>query len=77
MTVPNVPLDRIGGQTRKTDYKRVLLLILAGMCFSAGWLAGRVWLGVRIVSVWAAHTWLGSALRVGWADGRKPPRPGR
>lgn len=73
----DVPMDRIGGGVRKTDYRKVLLLILAGLLYIPGWLAGRFWLGARIVFVWAAHTWAGSALRVGWADGRKPPRTSR
>lgn len=77
MTVPNVPLDRIGGQTRKTDYKQAFLLILAGLLYVVGWLPGRAWLGVSIVSAWAAHTWLVSAVRVGFADGCKPPKLGR
>ena len=73
----DVPVDRIGNGVHKTDYRKVLLLILAGLLYIPGWLLGRAWLGVRIVAVWAAHTWGGSALRVGWADGRKPPRTGR
>lgn len=79
MTVlDNVPADRIAGQVRKTDYRKVTLLILAGLLYVAGWLPGRAWLGVRIVAVWAAHTWAGTALRVGWTDGRDyKPRHGR
>lgn len=77
MTVPNVPVDRIGGQARKTDYKHVFLIIVAGLLYMAGWMPGRMWLGVRIVAVWAVHTWAGSALRVGFADGCKPPKLGR
>lgn len=73
----NVPLDRIGGGARKTDYRKVFLLILAGILYITGWLPGRVWLGVRIVAVWAANTWAGSAVRVGWADGYKPTQQKR
>lgn len=78
MTVlENVPLDRIGGGAHKTDYRKVFLLILAGVLYIVGWLPGRTWLGVRIVAVWAAHTWAGSAVRVGWADGRHIPQQKR
>lgn len=73
----NVPLDRIGGGATKTDYRKVALLILAGLLYIAGWLPGRLVLGVRIVATWAAHTWAGSAFRVGWADGFKPPQQKR
>lgn len=73
----DVPMDRIGGGVKKTDYRKVFLLILAGLLYIAGWLPGRVWLGVRIVAVWAAHTWAGSAVRVGFADGSKPPQQKR
>lgn len=73
----DVPVDRIGNGVRKTDYRKVFLLILAGLLYIPGWLTGRAWLGVRIVAAWAAHTWPASALRVGWADGCKPPRSGR
>lgn len=71
-SLENVPLDRIGGGVQKTDYRHVFLLILAGLLYVTGWLPGRVWLGVRIVAVWAVHTWAGSAFRVGWTDGFKP-----
>lgn len=78
MTVlENVPLDRIGGGANKTDYRKVFLLIPAGLLYIVGWLPGRAWLGVRIVAVWAAHTWAGSAVRVGFTDGHHKPRPGR
>lgn len=74
----SVPLDRIGGGVKKTDYRKVAALILAGVLYVAGWLPGRTWLGVRIVATWAAHTWAGSALRVGWVDGyHYQPRRGR
>jgi hypothetical protein len=76
MSLPNVPVDRIGGQVRKTDYKQVTLLITAGVLYVLGWLPGRAVLGVRIVASWASHTWAGSALRVGFVDGYKP-RHGR
>lgn len=74
----NVPLDRIGGGAKKTDYKQVTLTILAGLLYIAGWLPGRLALGVRIVAAWAAHTWAGSAVRVGLSDGyHYKPRHGR
>lgn len=68
----NVPLDRIDGQVHKTDYKQVALTILAGVLFILGWIPGRLFLGARIVATWAAHTWAGSAVRVGFNDGYKP-----
>lgn len=70
-SLENVPLDRIGGGAQKTDYRKVAALILAGVLYVAGWLPGRAWLGVRIVAKWATHTWAGSAVRVGWADGNQ------
>lgn len=78
MTVlDQVPVDRIDGGVRKTDYRKVFLLILASLLYIVGWLPGRIWLGVRIVATWAAHTWAGSAVRVGWADGYNPPQQKR
>lgn len=75
MTVlDNVPVDRIGDGARKTDYRKVFLTILAGIFYITGWVPGRLWLGVRIVTTWAAHTWVGTAIRVGWSDGFKPPK---
>lgn len=73
----NVPADRIGEGARKTDYRRAILLILAGVLFIAGWLPGRILLGARILGTWAAHTWAGSAVRVGFVDGYNKPKHGR
>ena len=68
----NVPMDRIGGRAHRTDYRQVALTILAGLLYIAGWLPGRACLGARIVGAWAAYTWAGSAVRVGFDDGYNP-----
>jgi len=75
-SLPSVPADRIDSGTHKTDYKRVTKLVTAGVLYIVGWLPGRALLGVKIVAAWAAHTWPGSAIRVGFSDGHKP-RHGR
>lgn len=45
--------------------KTVLLVLLAlgGMLYGVGWFGRR--------AVWPALVWMGSAVRVGWEDGRK------
>lgn len=43
---------------------RALATALGAVLFAAGWLAGSV--------AWPALLWCGSAVRLGWQEGRKP-----
>lgn len=54
-------LYRLGWVLAKT--LTLLLYVLGGVLYGVGWSARRV--------VWPALVWAGSAVRVGWEDGRK------
>lgn len=47
---------------------RTVATALGAVLFAAGWIAGSV--------AWPALLWCGSAVRLGWQEGRKPKRAG-
>ena len=64
-----VPLDRITAEAKQVRPGRAVLLALAGLLYAIGWLTAKAF-GL----VWLAIAWTGTAVRVGWADARKPKR---
>ncbi|MBI1757987.1 MAG: hypothetical protein HYR62_01945 [Actinobacteria bacterium] len=64
-----IPLEAISQRTRTVDVGRVLLTVLAAIFYGLGWIIGRMVFAVA---------WGGSAVRVGYSDGRRGVRdPGR
>lgn len=62
MTVlDRVPLDDITTQARQVRLGRLLLTVLAGFFYAAGWIVGRLFLGL---------IWCAVAIRAGWREGR-------
>lgn len=64
-TTIQVPVEAITARAREVRLSRVVLTLLLGFFYVAGWLAGRAWVGV----VSAAF-----AVRDGWRDGQGIPR---
>lgn len=64
-----VPVDRITTEAREVRPGRTLLLALAGVLYGIGWLTAKAF-GV----LWFAAVWMGTAVKVGWVDARKPNR---
>lgn len=67
-----VPVEEITRQAREVHPGRVILTLIGGLLFTAGWAAGKL-LGVA----WLAMAWSGTAVQVGWreARGTNPPPP--
>lgn len=55
----------VGWLLAKTVY--LVLLVVGGMLYGIGWTARRV--------VWPALVWMGTAVKLGWEDGRKRAQP--
>lgn len=66
-----VPLDRITVEAKAVRPGRTILLALAGLLYALGWLVAKAF-GLA----WLAVAWTGTAVKVGWTDGRKPKLPG-
>lgn len=60
-----VPVDRITTQARDVRFGRTILTIIAAVFFSLGWVVAKVWLAV---------VWCAVAVKVGWAEARRPAR---
>lgn len=56
-----VPVDEITEQARQVHFGRVLLTVFAAVFFAAGWVAGAAFMAVA---------WCGTAVKVGWVEGR-------
>lgn len=65
----DVMVERINTEARQVDFGRVVLTVLAAMLFGLGWIVARAF-GVA----WLALAWTAVAVKVGWVEGRKPPR---
>jgi hypothetical protein len=59
-----VPLEAISQRARTVDVGRVLLTVLAAILYGLGWIVGRAVFAIA---------WAGSAVRVGFTDGRRGP----
>lgn len=64
--VERVPLERITAQARQVRFWRTVLTVIAGVLFAAGWLAAKAFALAWLVLVWSV-----TAVRLGWAEGRK------
>lgn len=66
-----VPVDRIGEEARNADPRRVLLTVVAGVLFGAGWVVARAF-----AIAWLVGAWCFTAVRLGWreARGNQPSR---
>ena len=62
-----LPLDRITAAARQVKFGRTVALVLAGVLYGLGWAVAKVF-----AVVWFALAWAGTAVKVGWADARKP-----
>lgn len=62
-------LDRITAEARQVHFGRVVLTVIAAVLYGIGWIAARTF-GV----IWLAAAWTAVAVKVGWVEGRKPPR---
>lgn len=67
-----VPVDRIGAEARDIHPGRTLLTIIAGVLYGLGWLAAKT-----LAVLWLAAAWSLAAVKVGWADARRPAVSGR
>lgn len=56
-----VPVDRITAQARTVHAGRVLLTLIAGALYLAGWVAFKV-----VAVLWLAMAWCAVATREGW-----------
>jgi hypothetical protein len=67
-----VPVEEITRQAREVHPGRVLLTVIGGLLFAAGWLAAKL-----AGAAWLALAWSGTAVQVGWRDARgtSPPPP--
>jgi hypothetical protein len=61
------PVDLITEQARRVRVGRVLLTLLAGVFYLAGWAAGKAAMAV---------VWCAVAVKVGWQEARKAPARG-
>jgi hypothetical protein len=67
--VQRVPVDRISKQAKEVRFWRTVATVLAGLLWGLGWCAAKV-----CALVWLALAWAVTAVRVGWADARRPVR---
>jgi uncharacterized membrane protein YedE/YeeE len=67
-----VPLDQITREARHARPGRSILAVIAGFLFGLGWLLART-LGLA----WFAVAWCGTAVKVGWQEGRAGARRSR
>ena len=59
-----VPVDEISAQAKQAQPGRVLITLILGFFFMAGWIAGKLWFGAADCVV---------AFRVGYRAGRGLP----
>jgi hypothetical protein len=64
-----VPVDRITVEAHEVRPGRTLLLALAGLLYGIGWLTAKA-----CGMLWFAAVWMGTAVKVGWVDARRPKR---
>lgn len=69
--IERVPVDRITAQAQKVRFWRTVATALAGLLWGIGWLAAKT-----CALTWLALAWSVVAVRVGWADARRPSREG-
>lgn len=69
--IERVPVERINEQAKQLRFWRTVGTVLAGLLWGLGWLAAR-----SCAVAWLAVAWAVAAVRVGWADARRPPREG-
>ena len=67
-----VPVDEITRQAREVHPGRVILTVIGGLLFTAGWAAAKL-----AGAAWLAMAWSGTAVQLGWreARGTNPPPP--
>jgi uncharacterized membrane protein YedE/YeeE len=58
--------ERITLEAREVRFWRTVATVLAGLLFGLGWVVAKAF-----TAVWFAAVWSVTALRVGWAEGRK------
>jgi hypothetical protein len=63
-----VMVREINTRAREIHFWRTLLTLLASVLFGAGWLVAKAF-GVA----WLVVAWIVVAVKLGWAEGRKPP----
>lgn len=61
-----VPVDRISGRAREVRFSRLLVTVIAGVLFAAGWLACKAF-----AVAWFAAAWSAVAVAEGWAEARR------
>lgn len=69
-----VPLEQITAQAREIDPKQTILLIIAAILYSIGWVAGKAFniVARALMLLFRALAWSGVAIKVGWTEARKP-----
>jgi uncharacterized membrane protein YedE/YeeE len=65
--ITRVPVDRINEQVKQVRFWRTVATVLAGLLWGIGWLAAKC-----CALTWLALAWAVAAVRVGWADARRP-----
>lgn len=61
-----VPTDKIQAEAAQIRLGRLLLTVIGALFFAVGWVFGRAWLGIATIL---------AAVKVGFAEGRKPRPP--
>ena len=61
-----VPVEQITRQAREVRFWRTVLVVLAGALFGVGWVAFKAF-----AVLWLALVWSATAVKLGWAEGRK------
>ncbi len=62
----HVPVEKISARAARIDMGRSMLAVIGGLLYLVGYLPSRA---VR------ALAWMGSAIVVGWVEGRTPVKP--
>lgn len=53
-----IPVDEITARAREVKFSRVVLTLLLGFFYVAGWMAGRAWIGAVICALSVRRGWL-------------------
>lgn len=60
-----VPIEQISAEARQIRFRRILLVVLAGLFYGLGWAAAKT-----LGAVWLGLAWVATAVKVGWVEAR-------
>lgn len=65
-TLDRVPVEQISARAEQIKVGRGILAVIGGLLYVVGYVPAKLLRGLA---------WMGSAVAVGWSDGRAAPKP--